>query len=134
MGPRAPRGGGCRQLRPPCNDETVHIYSAQLFNPDGGCVESPVAIDSINGGTTSDCSPVCLVTSVDGQAFIYVSNECPPAPAGYTVEARGDVGGASDPCGAALTAFAAFAADGGVCPLRSKREPEAGLDAGERRG
>jgi hypothetical protein len=99
-----------------CDNPSVHVYSAQAYDPQGQCVEpSSTALDVISGAATgNDCAPTCIV----GSAQVYVSTVCPPYPPGYGVEAADAGLASSDPCSAALAAFAAgttcgAAADGG---------------------
>mgnify|MGYP001237919890 CR=1 FL=1 len=93
-----------------CEDPGVHVFSAQLYDTTGQCVApSSTALDVIGGAATGDnCAPACLVES----SQVYVSTVCPPYPGGYSVEAADAATDASDPCTAALAAFAAGTACG----------------------
>jgi hypothetical protein len=88
-----------------CDNPSVHVYSGQLFDTQGQCVlPTSTALDVVSGAATGNsCSAACLV----GSSQVYVSTVCPPYPAGYGVETQDAGLAASDPCAAALTAFAA---------------------------
>jgi hypothetical protein len=88
-----------------CEDPGVHVFSAQVYDTAGQCVDpSSTALDVINGKATGDnCAPACLVQSTQ----VYVSTQCGPYPQGYTVEAADAATDAADPCTAALAAFTA---------------------------
>lgn len=108
-----------------CNDTDVHLYSAQKYDPSGKCVQAPVVIDIINGGSTgNDCAPECLVATTDscGDKATFVSTQCGPYPEGVVTEGQGDEGDASNLCGPAFNAFA----DGALCPTPDAGDAEAG--------
>jgi hypothetical protein len=87
-----------------CENPNVHIFSGQPFEAQGQCLEAPTALDVIGGaGATLTCAPACLTQS----AQVYVSTQCPPYPPQFAVETANSVGDASDPCAAALSAYAA---------------------------
>jgi hypothetical protein len=88
-----------------CHDPGEHVYSGQLFDPQARCVAAaPSALDVLAGAATGDsCAAACLVAS----SQVFVSRGCPPYPPGFSVEAADATTGASDPCAAALEAFAA---------------------------
>jgi hypothetical protein len=100
-----------------CDEAEVHIYSGQKFDPKGHCVDAPVSIDVINGGsTTYGCAPECLVaTDPCGNPYIFVSTQCGPYPQGVVTQSEGTTGDASDQCGPAFAAIA----DGGLCETGS---------------
>jgi hypothetical protein len=108
-----------------CHDPGEHIYSGQLFDSQAGCVAaSPSALDVIAGAATGDtCAPACLVAS----SQVYVSRECPPYPPGFSVEAADATSGASDPCAAALAAFAA----GTPCSVEGGAPADASVDGSD---
>jgi hypothetical protein len=91
-----------------CDDPSQHVYSGQLYDPQAQCVSgSSSALDVIAGAATGDtCAPACLVALV-ASSQVYVSTVCPPYPPAFTVEAADATSGVSDPCAAALAAFAA---------------------------
>jgi hypothetical protein len=100
-----------------CDNPGVHVYSGQLFDMQGQCVQpTSTALDVVSGAATGNaCPAACLV----GSTQVYVSTVCPPYPAGYNVETLDAGLVASDPCSVALTAFAAgmtcgAAGDGGT--------------------
>jgi hypothetical protein len=97
-----------------CDEPNAHIFTGQQFEAQGQCLEPPTALDVVSGaGATLTCAPTCLTQS----SQVYVSTQCPPYPPQFTVETQSSVGGASDPCAAALSAFAAGAMcddDGGA--------------------
>jgi hypothetical protein len=111
-----------------CDDPSQHVYSGQLFDPQAQCVESSsTGLDVIGGAATGDtCAPACLVAS----SQVYVSTVCPPYPPAFTVEAADATAGASDPCTAALAAFAA----GNTCGADASTESGPGDDGGEEGG
>jgi hypothetical protein len=113
-----------------CNDTNVHIFSARPFDQTRMCVDAPVSIDVINGGSTSsNCSPECLTATVEGgPPVVFVSTQCPPFPEGYTTEAESE-GTAGDACHQAFKAFAGFEADGGLCPPIADAGADAAPDA-----
>jgi hypothetical protein len=106
-----------------CQDPTGHVYTAQLFERDRGCLDPSTAVDVIDGaGAATLCGPVCLLqASPDGGVATYVSPLCPPYPQGF------DGSGHDPSCAAALAAFGrgdVCQADGGSThPLA-----DAGLD------
>jgi hypothetical protein len=118
-----------------CNEENVHIFSAHRFDPTRSCLEDPVSIDVINGGSTgNNCSPECLTTTGQcGLPAIFVSTQCPPFPPGYITESQGQVTSAGDPCAAAFAAFNRGAslvdAGGGAC-LPIAADAGSDVDAG----
>jgi hypothetical protein len=93
-----------------CDNESVHVYSAQLFVAAEGCLQPSTGLDLLSGPATGDnCAPACLTApTADGEA-VYVSTVCPPYPQGVTVEAANAAVDAGDPCVAALGALAARA-------------------------
>jgi hypothetical protein len=89
-----------------CDEPNAHIFSGQQFEAQGQCLEAPTALDVIGGsGATLTCDPACLTQS----SQVYVSTQCPPYPPQFAVETANSLGDASDPCAAALNAYAAGA-------------------------
>jgi hypothetical protein len=88
-----------------CDNPSVHVYSAQAYDPQGHCVEpSSTALDVISGAATgNDCPATCIV----GSGQVFVSVVCPPYPPGYGVETADSGIDPSDPCSGALAAYAA---------------------------
>jgi hypothetical protein len=88
-----------------CDNPGVHVYSAFGYDAQGRCVDpSSTALDVVSGPSTgNDCAPTCIV----GSGQVYVSTVCPPYPPGYGVEAADSGIAPSDPCAAALAAYAA---------------------------
>jgi hypothetical protein len=88
-----------------CEDPGVHVFSGQLFDTQGQCVDpSSTALDVISGAATgNNCAPACLVAS----SQVYVSTVCPPYPPGFSVEGADAAMDPADPCTGALAAFAA---------------------------
>jgi hypothetical protein len=94
-----------------CDNPSVHVYSGQAYDTQAQCVQPfSTALDVISGPSTGNaCPPACLV----GSTQVYVSVVCPPYPPGYGVEAQDAALAASDPCTAALAAYAAGTMCGG---------------------
>lgn len=96
-----------------CNEPREHVYSAQLYATDRGCLEAYAPIDLVlEPGGEAHCAPVCLTQGPS----TYVSVMCPPYPAAF------DTSGTGATCGAALDAFAR----GRLCAsLDAGAEPDA---------
>ena len=105
-----------------CDESDVHIYSAQQFesDPKRRCLEAAVAIDVVNGGSTSyGCAPECLVaTGPCGKPYVFVSTQCGPYPEGLVTQGQGEAGDASDLCEPAF--------DAGMCDGEADDAGDAG--------
>jgi hypothetical protein len=85
-----------------CGDGS-HVYDAQLFVQDRGCLGTASSIDVVEGDAPSHaCDPVCITQpEADGGREVYVGTTCAPYPP-YPFDAAG-----TDPlCPVALAALA----------------------------
>jgi hypothetical protein len=100
-----------------CDDTGPRVYTAQAYEPEGGCVEDYVPVGLVQAdGLFATCDPVCLQIG----AVLYVSLVCPPYPATATLVSPED----SQECQAALTA----AMDGSSCDTPPDAATEGGDD------
>jgi hypothetical protein len=90
---------------------STHVLVGNAYDPANGCLNAQQSFDLVDGPAPGEtCDVVCITDAKTGT--VYVTNACPPFPALDTVESSDSTaleagGGGTDPCAAALAAWAA---------------------------
>lgn len=93
-----------------CAGQRSHLFVAERYDTAKDCLESPAAVDVIEGPDPGTCEVTRCWISDRGEAFV-TTGAC-DAPPSYTDES--DAAGTDAPCGRALSALAR--PGGGRCP------------------